>query len=68
MHIYFYFYATMVNIPMGFLHTTKLSTWCFRIYDAANNIYIYIIMQCSCRKVNMLKENDYAEKINMDNY
>jgi hypothetical protein len=31
----------MVNIPMGFLHTTKLSTWCFRIYDAANNIYIY---------------------------
>jgi hypothetical protein len=38
MHIYFYFYATTVNIPMGFLHTTKLSTWGFRIYDAANNI------------------------------
>jgi hypothetical protein len=42
MHIYFYFYATTMNIPMG-LHTTKLSTWGFRIYEAHKNIFILFL-------------------------
>jgi hypothetical protein len=57
MHAYlFLFYATTVNIPMG-LHTTKLSTWGFRIYDASDEYFLISFYNA------MLKQKSkYAKK------
>jgi hypothetical protein len=53
--------------PYRFLHTTNLFTWGFRIYDATNK-YFYFLFIMLMRKINMQNKNDYAEKINIDNY
>jgi hypothetical protein len=41
MHIYFYFYVTTINIPMGFI-CHKIIHLGLKIYEAAKQTYIFI--------------------------
>jgi hypothetical protein len=78
MHDNFYFYATTVNIPMGF-YTPWTYSHGLRIFIRCNDekqenflfsflicnngdmqqsnlfIFLFSLMQCKCRKINMLK-------------
>jgi hypothetical protein len=68
MHAYlFLFLCHHGEYLHGFLHTTNLFTWGFRIYDALDK-YFYFFYNVMLKQKSKYAKNDYAEKINMDNY